>query len=253
MYANELINIGLTKTQAVVFDYLLDNGEKKAIDISKKVGNPRGVVYTTLEELIKLGLAEKIENTGQIARFRAMHPRTLETVIEEKEKDLSKNKKMLAEILPLLSSKFNIGLHKPGIKFYEGEEGFRKILFDTLSSRTEVYLFINNEALTKEEKFKKINEEYKEKRKKLGLVKKIIRSGVKDETVNISTDEVYEKITAIKYLNKETSSFKASMHIYDNKISYELIDENNFIAILIEDKNIYEMHKAFFDSLWAVL
>lgn len=43
------------------------------------------------------------------------------------------------------------------------------------------------------------------------------------------------------------------MQIYDNRISYQTIERENKIAILIEDKNIYQMHKSFFEFMWDSL
>ena len=158
MFESQLKNIGLTGTQAVVLDFLLEHGENKAKSIAKAVPHPRGVVYKTLEELLDLHLIEKVENQKEVARFRPVHPRHLEKILEEKELALSQSQKLLESALPQMISSFNLTLHKPGVIFYEGEEGMRKILEDTLSSQTEVLLFLNTEALSQEETFKKIND-----------------------------------------------------------------------------------------------
>jgi sugar-specific transcriptional regulator TrmB len=251
MYLNELIQFGLTKTQAEVLDFLLENGENRVREIAKAIKHPRGVVYKSLEELIRLELAEKTEKDKEIAKFRASHPRNIEKILEEKEKILKQNKKIFSEVLPMLSSSYNLTISKPGVKFYEGEEGLRKILFDTLSSKTEIYSIINDESIQGENKFKEINEEYIRRREKKGIVKKIIIFGEKIAS-DFDKEEEYQRITQVKYA-KSPTSFKSVIQIYDNKISFQIIEGEKLISVLMEDKNIYGMQKTFFETLWNLL
>ena len=252
MYQKQLLSIGLTKTQANTLDFLLENGENKASDIARAVKQPRGAIYKALDELLALELVEKLEKTREIARFRPLHPRKLEKVLEKRENTLRQSKGTLEEILPNLTSAFNLTVNRPGVKFYEGEEGFKKVLCDTLASKTEVYMVINREALADQEKFKEINEEYKRRRVRAGIRKKILRVGKIPENPQLqnSGDEQYNSITEVKYTDKEVAPFKSSIQIYDNKISYQIIDGDNLVSILVEDKNIFELHKATFELMW---
>jgi len=251
VYQKQLLSIGLTKTQANTLDFLLENGENKASDIARAVKQPRGAIYKALDELLALDLVEKLEKPRGIARFRPLHPRKLEKVLEKRENTLRQSKGTLEEILPNLTSAFNLTVNRPGVKFYEGEEGFKKVLYDTLTSKTDVYLIINTGAVGEEEKFKEINEEYKRRRIRVGIKKKILRIGKKPENSQTQkNDEQYNLITEIKYTDKEVIPFKASIQIYDNKISYQIIDGENLVSVLIEDKNIYQLHKTVFELFW---
>lgn len=249
MNEKTLYNLGLTKVQADIFDCLLQNGAQKAVDIAKKTKRPRGVAYKGLEELIALKLAIKKEGKAGITVFSAEHPSNLEQILEKKEKDLAKAKSALESSLPDLVSAFNLISNKLGVRFYEGEEGLIKILEDTLTSKTEICLLLNKEALEKEEEFKKVNAIYKKKREQLGIIKKVIRIGAEPyHEASVSLD--YQKITEIRYLDKPNNSFKSSIQIYDNKISFQVINKDKIISIIIEDKNIYEMNKFIFTCLW---
>ena len=250
MLSEQLQNFGLTKGQSAVLGYLLENKEAKASLIARSIGHPRGVVYKILEELLAMDLVEKREKEGQVARFRAAHPQNIEKILEEREKKLSQSKKAWQELLPQLVSSYNLALNKPGIKFFEDEEGFKKVLYDTLTSKTEVCLFINSGAMGEEEKFKEINEEYKRMRIKSNTAKKILRAGKKPELTFGTSNESYDALTKIRYAPKISSTFKASIQIYENKVSYQIIEGEKIIGILIEDKDIYAMNKAWFEMLW---
>ena len=252
MYEQNFQNLGLTKTQSAVLNYLFDHGKTKASIIAKNVKHPRGVVYKALNELIEIDLIEKEDDINQISRFSAKHPKELEKIIERKERKLSENRKIFEEMLPGLVSSYNIMLNKPGVKFYEGKEGLEKVLYDTLTSKTEIYLMHNRNELGKEENFSEINEEYKRHRTRAKIKKKIIRIGEKSDLgMTFGTkDDHYDAITEIKYLKNTSSTFKANIHIYDNKISFFIINKRKIIGILIEDKNIFELNKFWFETLW---
>lgn len=252
MFKENLQKFGLTRTQASALDCLFEHGEKKASNVAKLISHPRGVAYKALEELLELNLVEKQEKAKSVATWRAAHPRNLEKILENKEAEIEQNRKNFQETLPSLISNYNITLNKPGVKFYEGEEGMKKILEDTLSSRTEILLFISTNSLAEEEKFKKINKEYKQKRKRKGIKKRILRAGKKPELTFGTSDDKYGAITEIRYLENLTDVFKANIQIYDNKISYQIFERGKTISILVEEKNIYAMNKAWFETLWQI-
>ena len=252
MFQEQLQQFGLTKTQSAVLDYLLEFGEAKARDIAKNIHHPRGVVYKSLDELLEMDLIEKKDQAKQISVFSAKHPRHLEKLLEKKEREINQDKKIFEEVLPSLVSNYNLTINKPGVKFYEGKDGMEKILDDTLSSQTEILLFINTDSLKEEEKFVEINEEYKRKRMRCGVKKRILRVGKKPEMTFGTRDEKYDAITEIRYLEKTDLPLKSNVQIYDGKIFYQIIDKGNTVSILIEDKNIYAMNKAWFEILWEI-
>ena len=249
MFENQLKNIGLNRAQAAIFDYLLEHGEAKAGNISKETHLPRGVVYKALDELELMNLMEKQEKE-KIARFRAAHPRNLEKLLEKKKNKLMQNNSLLQEIMPNLISNYNLTLNRPGVRFYEGRDGLEKILYDTLTSRSELYLMLNRQAMAEEKLFKEVNEEYKKRRPRAGVKKKILYAGSKSKNSAVPASEEYRELTKTRYLNQDSFPFKTNIHIYDNKISFFIIKNEDVIGILIEDKNIYELNKFWFEMLW---
>ncbi|MDD5396997.1 MAG: helix-turn-helix domain-containing protein [Candidatus Moranbacteria bacterium] len=252
MYTQLLINAGLTQIQAEALDWLIKNGESKAIDIAKNTTLARGVVYKALEELLGLKLVEKIETKNKVARFRAEHPSKIEEFFDEKERKIKKEKREFIESLPDIVSSYNLGSNKPGVKFLEGEDGIRLALFDTLKSTTEIYTFADVQAV---EDLGEINEEYAEKRKKLNIKKKVLVSDTPENRAYFSGYSERHKgtNTEVKFIQKEFYHFKTSMQIYSNKVSYQTLEKENKIAVIIEDKNIFQMHKLFFEYMWETL
>lgn len=249
MYKNIFQKAGLTPTQALILDYLYEKKEGKAGEIAKKIKKSRAIVYKDLEELAVSKLIEKTDKPGQVSVFRVGHPSYMEKFFDQKEDKIKKDRQLFKSYLPDIVSAYNLMSDKPAVKFYEGEDGLKKVLDDTLKSKTEIYMFLDKDSLQSEEKFKKINEEYKLKREKMGIKKKIIRVG-KPPLSQSKENESYAKITEIKYFDNEAAPFKSSIQIYDNKISYQIINEGRIVSVIIEDKHIYEMNKIWFEFLW---
>lgn len=249
MLKQQLTLLGLGDAQSEVLLFLLENKAKKAREIATKTGLARGLAYKALEELIELGLVEKDEKKGKIALFSACHPSKIEALLEKEEKQISQKKVLLREILPNLLSGYNLSLNKPAVQFYEGKEAIEKILFDTLEEKDDVFLLINRTALAGEKNFKKINEKYKKRRIKAGISKKILRIG-KCPAFPLAQNQKYASLTEIRYLEKTAFPFKTALHIYGNKISFLIIEKNAVVGILIQDKNIFQLNKFWFEALW---
>lgn len=253
MYTDLLRNVGLSEIQAKTLDFLLRNGESKAKDVAKGTDLARGVVYKALEELISLKLAEKKEKANQVATFRAEHPSKIEEFSSERENQAKKRKSEFLENLPNIISAYNLGNNKPGVKFLEGEDGIRIALFDTLKNTNEIYTFADVHAV--KTNVMEINEEYAEKRKKLGIKKKVIVADTEENRAYFSNyySSHAGTDTEVKFIKKEFCYFQTSMQIYSNKVSYQTLDKENKIAVIIEDKHIFEMHKLLFEYMWETL
>lgn len=252
-----LISSGLTRVQSEIYSFLLENGEFKASEIAKSIKRPRGVAYKGLDELLKMGFVEKIENE-KITHFRAEHPGKLEKIFSEKEgklkkqlieeeENIKKEKEVFKKNLPDLVSLYNLSNNKPGIKFYEGLEGIKTVLWDTLTSTETIRAYSDIEGIAKY--IRDLNFEYAEKREKLNIKKRGI---IKDSPFSRNfLKDYYSEITENKFISSELFPFNSLLQIYDNKVAYITLEEKNMIGLIIEDKNIYQLHKSLFEDAWS--
>jgi sugar-specific transcriptional regulator TrmB len=249
MYQKILIESGLTNVEAEILNEILENGPNKASQIAKNINHPRGVVYNSLEELIKQQLIKKVDKKGHVAIFKPEHPTKIQDLFDLKQQELNQTQKNFQALYPRLLSSYNLISNKPGISFFESEDGIRKVLFDTLTSQTEILTYADTKAINKY--IKKINAEYVKKRNKLKIKKKIIVPDTKENRLffknfNASTTE-------IRFLNQDYYPFQSGMQIYDGKISYQTFSKNKKTAVLIEDRDIYNLHRNFFLYMWDSL
>jgi len=247
---NILIQAGLSEEQAQIYQALLDKGPQRASDLTKWIGIKRGLVYKVLEQLENMGLALKSDGKGTVAIFSPAHPSLLLSNIERKEKEVAMTREMLASSLGSLSSKYNLITGKPNVQFFEGEEGIKKVLWDTLNTPkgTEICAYGDLESILKY--IPKINDEYSDRREKLGIKKRgflLDNAETREKIKNYHTE-----VTETKFIKYNIPEMETEVQIYENKISFITLKDNSMIGIIIEDPFIYKMQKAIFDHLWDV-
>ncbi len=240
-----LEQLGLDSNQITVYNYLLQNGPSKARIITKNTHLGRGLIYRALDDLVKLKLIEKDDPKGAVAIFTPLHPSALKSVIENKLHQITNIKNHLDSEIGAFVSTYNLSNNKPGIEFYEGIEGVKKVIYDTLTSKTTIYTYADMEKV--EKYTKKINDIYTKKRDKMDLKKKVLL--VDSEYTHNLLKEYKKTNLDIKFV-KNASHFATVVQIYDNKVSYVTLSDEKMIGIIIQDKNIYDMHKVLFKSMW---
>jgi sugar-specific transcriptional regulator TrmB len=240
-----LQQLGLDAEQIIVYEYLLKNGKSKAREITKNTPLKRGLVYKVLDELIAMKIVEKDDPEGAVSTFEALHPSALKTLAQSKVKEAQNAQNYLDSDLGTFISMYNLANNKPGIEFYEGLDGIKKVIYDTLTSKTTIYTYADMEQVNKY--IKKLNDEYATKRDSLDLQKKVL---LVDSDFTHTFLKQYKKTNLDVRFVKNVPHFTTIMQIYDNKVSYVTLSAEKMIGIIIQDKNIYEMHKALFKNMW---
>lgn len=245
---NILKQAGLSEEQAITYESLLERGPQKASVLSNWTGIKRSLTYKVLEQLENMGLVEKKGGTGTVAVFYPAHPSVLLDKMDRDKKNLDLAKEIVSLGIGNLSSKYNLLTGKPNIRFFEGEDGIESVLSDTLTSKEAIYSYADLEAILKY--IPKINDTYSKKREKMQVKKHgLIMDTPKAREV---IKEYLTEVTETKFIKYKTPEFGAVMQIYDGKISYITLKEDSMIGVIIEDKTIYEMHKALFEHLWDI-
>lgn len=240
-----LKQLGLDTNQILIYEYLLKNGASKASVIAKNTPLKRGLVYKTLDELVEIQIIEKDDPNGAVSIFTPLHPSALKGLAESKVRQAQNTQNHLETDIGSLISIYNLANGKPGIEFYEGIEGIKKVINDTLTSTEIIYTYADIETINKY--IPKINEEYATKRDKLGLHKKIIFSDTAYTRKHLPT---YHNKTTDSKIISNLDNFATIMQIYNNKISYVTISDEIKMGVIIENKDIYQTHRALFEHSW---
>ncbi len=246
MYEQTLTKAGLTADQAKVYEVLLQSGPLPAGEVSRKAALKRAWTYTLLEELIGLGLVEKQSGSNNVLRFSANHPSTLKDFAERMERQAKDAQVTLDAVMGQMVSDYNLIGDRPGIRFYEGLEGIKKVANDSLTSKTEILSYTDNEAI--EKYIKDFNTEYVAKRRKLGIKKRMLAVDVPYIRERAKT---YDPADTEARVIPSSNHFATVMQMYDHKVSYLTLTDKKMVGVIIEDPHIAEMHKTLFEIMWS--
>ncbi|NTW13470.1 MAG: hypothetical protein HGA31_00370 [Candidatus Moranbacteria bacterium] len=249
MYSETLSKSILTPAQAEVYEALLTHGVRPAGSLAKKTTLKRGLVYKVLDDLVEMGLVEKEEEAGKVARFSPKHPSVLRDLVESRRKALKDAELSLDGLLPSLISSFNLVSGAPGIEIYEGPEGIEKVLNDSLTSKTVILTYADIEAVRKN--IDVINRRYMAKREKLGIDKRLLLfdSPVAREYMGKLAPSVTD--TRLIPSEKGFPVLESAMEIYDGKVSYVTFSSDKMIGVIVHDPFLYELHKHVFEYIWG--
>lgn len=253
---NEIFHaIGIDDKESSVYLRLIATGPQRASTLAYQLHLPRTTMQHLLTRLENHGLVTKtIEKNVFI--YAPVHPDNLPRVVEIQkratsaafDKTLEELKKVTPQLLGMMGTTQNI----PNVQFFHGKEAARRVLFDTLSSKTELKDYANIDAMF--EHVKDINDDYVAEREKTTITK---RSLLLDTTFARS---VYESGSyspsshkGYKWIPGELYPFSLEMNIYDGKVSYITYVENNFVGVIIENQYIYRMHDSLWNLAWDLL
>ena len=137
---------------------------------------------------------------------------------------------------------------KPGVQFYEGEEGIREVLMNSLTASGEILAYSDLDVVRKY--ILKLNTEYTALREEKNMQQRALlidspetRSFLQSYDSNVTKQKL---ITA----NEGATAFQSTMQIYDNRVSYITLTDDYFVGIIITDTHIANTHRFLFESLW---
>lgn len=241
----QLEQFGLEDKKAEVYLACLELGPSSVQSIAQKTGVKRTTIYDILTNLIEQGLITQTIK-GKKRLFIAEDPEMIKSLLQKKEREFD-------QLLPELKSLHFIPGLKPKIRYYEGLDGVKKVLNDTLTSREKILRAIvpmkDLIDLIGEDYFN----EYTNRRIKLGYHLRVIRPTIKEV---ISIREKYKQGTSkahfreVNYAPKDFA-FSMSMFLYDHKVILISSKKENF-GMIIESEEFAYNQKALFEVLWKI-
>lgn len=234
-----LEELGLNGKRSRFYLAALELGEVPVQLIARKAGISRTSAYSVLDWLTKAGLVSVLKKNGKY-HVAATDPVQFVTILEERQR-------RLAAILPEIRSIYNRSTVKPRIRFYEGREGVRTVLYETLECQSKQLAAILSMADLRD--LPGGQDEYIAKRVDRGIYLRVIRSRQKEVGNNIWPTSAAE-LRELRYA-PDDFVFTMTSWIYDDKVSLISSRRENF-GMIIESQEFNRFMKNFFEILWRV-
>lgn len=140
-FSSILQSIGLNEGESCIYELLLENGRMAGKDLTEKSGIGRGNVYNVLKLLLQKGLV--LEISGKKTVYQPVDPNVLRSLLQRK---LEQSKELEASFdasLRGMESVYKRTTGRPTIQVFEGWDGVKKALYDSLESKTEILTYLD--------------------------------------------------------------------------------------------------------------
>ena len=252
MDTENLLKIGLTEGEARVYLALLETGSATVGPVVKKSGVAYSNVYEILGRLMKKGLVSFVIRS-KTKYFQAMEPLRLYEYVENKEKEIKKERRLVDEIVPELSMLSRTMGERLEAEVFIGPNGM-KTAYEKMASGPGmpcdyVYFYGPEKAL-----WKRIDKLF------LGLDSRVYAKS-KIKMRGITSRDYYRNSY---YINK-------SMKIKMGEEEVRYVDfpvpgnidicgdsvllaswSGSMIAVLVHSKDIADSFRKYFESVWKI-
>lgn len=244
MHEALLQQIGLTDDQIILYETLLKTGPIKASKLTQKTPFKRVLIYKLLNDLVNLGLVEKDEESNNVILFKPTHPSALHCLIEKREEQLKNVKTVLASSMPALLSDFNLISGKPGISFFEGIEGLKKIYNNILETGENFLLVRSSYEPVYKNEIVPIIDDFIKKRVAKGM--RVNALTPRDQEGRKTTQEEDAKMLYERtWVDPKAYNAPVEIDIYGNKIAI-LSFGKELIGVIVESPQIAQAMKQLF-------
>ncbi len=243
----QLKRFNCSESEADLYAYCLSIEPETIQKIAKGMGRNRTTVYSEVEQLLKKGLL--FETRKNKKRYiGAENPNVLYSLLQQRENELVTLKNNIGYAVELLNAIKPSDTSVPVVKLYEGVDGFKKMLEETLSAKGEVLVFtyvkLFSELLDPE-----YLEGYFKRRSAKGIHTRLIFPPCDfANRVNAKADQYKIQVR----LMPEDMEWKAGIFSWNDSIAIQSFTEGKFTCTVIENKDIAHFYrKIMFELVWG--
>lgn len=241
---------GLSDKESKIYWILVNRGVLSGVELVQKSGFKKGNTYALLHQLEKKGLILSIQRERK-TYFQPEPPKKVLDLLERKNEETQQSKGYFERILPRLSSRYKLSINKPIIQYYEGEEGIYRIFEDIYAPKKEPVYGCGDLDEADKSFPNYIADKLIPKRIRNKLLAKSFFSYSKQAVRLAKQDK--EQIRETVLLDRAKYPLPAEIDVYEDKIAMLSFKKNEFVGVLIENKDIATSLKSIFKRLHELL
>ena len=227
-------------------------GTAPASAIAKKAGLNRVTAYEALRRLSKKGLVRiGAKRNTKIKYFEVEDAQAVENSLLQRRENLETAIHDLRKILPEFRSLRKGAPDRPKILFYEGIEGIKNILLDTLAQKSDIiYSFVSAEYL--ETSYDpKFLEHYWTRRTELKIPSWGIMPGTEKARGFYAQERNIRQLRRVKFIPPELYTFENNIDVYGDNVAITSLAPDDEYGVIVRSRSIAGGLRAIFKLLWS--
>ncbi len=255
MLQSLLSEIGLSDKEQAIYYAMLSCGLRPTSFLARRAALNRGTAYVALHSLLRKGLVTKTVRR-KVQYFGIKDPRALVNYVSSNIASLQERHERIKLEVESLRSMLKPAGAAPAFELFEGTEGARAALDDTLTTEDGILRAFLSLSDIQEFLGHQWFNQYTLKRIKKKIPLRAIRTREKDREarrVNALAKKYVNKRADLREIRhvSEDLAFPVSMYIYDDKIAIISSKQENF-AVIIRSQEFSQMQRKLFDLFWAL-
>jgi sugar-specific transcriptional regulator TrmB len=241
----DLSKVGLSKKEEKFYKELLEHGPQTVRMLSERMDEQRTNCYLILDSLVELGLVKR-DDLQSVTRFCATHPRSLQKLVLDKQKNLRETSQSIAQSIPELTSLYRLSTEKNGIAYFEGLKGYIAV-HDDMYHTEELLIFISHTIFQRQPEIYDMVQKKIRGRGKNGVRSRFIAcAATKPDLQAVNLNHPNTEVRAT-----EAAIFDGEISIYDNKVVLTTYEKNKLKTLVITDPAQAQTFRAIFELVWS--
>ncbi len=238
---DELRSLGLNKTEASAYLFLLENGASSPSQIAKGAGMLRTNTYHVIQSLMAQNLVQPAPS-GKRQVYIARDPESLYQSIETK-------KQAITRIIPDLRGLYTTQKHKPKIQFYDGLDQITQAYWRSLEAK-EIFAIGSTNTLDAvlPELYKRYVDEVKDRQ----IVFRDLLTHSSQTKTGPYMKSILKGMYELKYLPKKHGDIPTDLLIWNDTIAHITLEEPYF-ATVITSPLLAKTMRTLFWMLWETV
>lgn len=248
MDIKDLKKIGLTEGEIKIYNALLELGETTRTKLSKKSGISPSKIYDVANRLLEKGIISSVKKNGVI-HFSPANPERIKDFLQQKEEEITKEKKLVDQLLPALLLKYQKTEEDTDVEVFYGWGGMKTAFDDIIKKLTKKdynYIFGASKGHNTKQADIFFSQYHRKKRKKGFGTKIIFNEDMRKNQKRISIFK--EEPNELRFLHQDTFT---EINLYKNTVLLIMLLQKP-IVIRVKNKEAAKSFKKFFDELWSV-
>ena len=253
-FSTILSQFSLNKIEQEVLLANLELGPAVASEIARQAGLNRVTSYEALKRLSKKGLVRIMAKKNRSVKyFVPADMADIEFRLQSQKQSVDTALKKLIILKPDLEYLFANHPEKPEIFFYEGIEGIKEAIYDTIKQKPKELLAFSNSENFNDVYGLDFLETYWEKRKAAGIISKGIIPKTKKALDFYNKERNQKDLRIVKYVPIDWYKFNDEIDTYGGNVAISSLQPGNEHTVIIRSKSIAAAVRTLFEMVWSLL